>query len=169
MSVETLGINVAQLLKEPVGSSRSCHIEEYPTKGDINYIDGDLVLIRANRSIIVNGKMTASIKVVCSRCLKPIDCKVNFEFEEEAYPESAEGLSSDVQCDTLTIDEGNILDLSEAVGQYALLTLPAKPLCRPDCAGICPTCGHNLNEEPCQCHSKAIDPRWSKLIRQEGA
>ncbi len=165
MSFETLRINVAQLLKEPVGSSRSYHIEEHPSEDDISYIDGDIILIRANSSIIVNGKMTASIKAVCSRCLKPIEAKVSFEFEEEAYPIGEEGSSSNVLCDNLSIDDGNVLDLSEAVRQYALLTLPAKPLCRLDCAGICPTCGHNLNQEPCQCHSNAIDPRWSKLIR----
>ncbi|HEX7364295.1 MAG TPA: DUF177 domain-containing protein [Dehalococcoidia bacterium] len=162
--MENFRINVAQLLKEPVGSSRNYHIEEHPVEDEISYIEGELVLIRTNRAIIVNGKLTASIKAICSRCLKPIESKISFEFEEEAYPVS-EDLSSAVQYDNLIIDEGNVLDLSEAIRQYALLTLPAKPLCRLDCAGICPTCGHNLNEGLCRCHSNTIDPRWSKLIR----
>ena len=62
-----------------------------------------------------------------------------------------------------TIDEHHILDLTEAVRQYALLALPMKPLCRQDCAGLCPTCGHNLNQGGCGCPPQGPDPRWSGL------
>jgi DUF177 domain-containing protein len=163
ISMENLCINVARLLKEPVGSSRSYQIQEHPVEEDLSYIEGEIVLIRTNRAILVSGKMTASVNTICSRCLIPIETKVSFEFGEEANPVS-EILSSAIQYDNLAIDDGNVLDLSEAVRQYALLTLPVKPLCRVDCAGICPTCGHNLNQEPCQCQSNTVNPRWSKLI-----
>jgi uncharacterized protein len=167
MSVEKMRINVAQLLKEPIGSTRSYHIDEYVGSDDINFVNGDVILIRTNRGIIVRGKITASVKVICSRCLKPIDREVDYDFEEEALPgvPAPEGLPSAAQYDNLTIDEEHTLDLSEAIRQYALLAVPAKPLCRLDCAGICPTCGHDLNQEPCQCTSGARDQRRSKLIR----
>jgi uncharacterized protein len=167
MPVEKMRINVAQLLKEPIGSSRSYNIEEQVGTDDINFVNGDVVLIRTNRGIIVRGKITASVKGICSRCLKPVACDVNYDFEEEALPDVPvpEGLSSVGQYDNLTIDEDHTLDLSEVIRQYALLAVPAKPLCRLDCAGICPTCGHDLNLEPCQCPSNAKDQRWSKLIR----
>ena len=163
--MEKMQINVAQLLKEPTGASRSYHIEEYVGNDDISSMVGDVILIRTRNAVIVRGKMTASVKVVCSRCLKPINCEVSFDFEEEALPGSTESLSSAVQYDNLTIDESHILDLSEAVRQYVWLTVPAKPLCRLDCAGICPTCGRDLNQEPCQCPSNVKDPRRSKLVR----
>lgn len=163
MSIEKMRINVAQLLKEPIGSSRSYHIDEHMGQDDINSASGEVILIRTNRGIIVKGKITASVKGICSRCLKPIDCEVKYNFEEEALP--GEGLSSDGQYDNLIIDEDHTLDLSEAIRQYALLAVPVKPLCRLDCAGICPTCGHDLNQEPCQCPSGIRDQRWSKLIR----
>ena len=167
MSIEKMRIKVAQLLKEPIGSSRSYHIEEHAGTDDINFVKGDVVLIRTNRGIIVRAKMTASVKGICSRCLKPTDCEVNYDFEEEALPArtTPEGLSSTAQYDKLTIDEGHTLDLSEAIRQYAWFAMPAKPLCRLDCAGICPTCGHDLSQEPCQCPSHTKDQRWSKLIR----
>jgi uncharacterized protein len=166
MSVEKMSINVAQLLKEPIGSSRSYHIDEHVDTDDINFVNGDVILIRTNRGIIVRGKITASVKGICSRCLKPIDCDVKYDFEEEALPgvPAPEGLSLPGQYDNLNIDEDHTLDLSEAIRQYALLAVPAKPLCRLDCAGICPTCGHDLNREPCQCPSSVKDQRWSKLI-----
>ena len=167
MSIEKMRINVAQLVKEPIGSSRSYHIQEHVGTDDINFVNGDVILIRTNRGIIVRGKIKASVKVICSRCLKPIDCEVAYNFEEEALPgiPAPEGLPSAGQYDNLTIDEDHTLDLSEAIHQYALLAVPAKPLCRSDCAGICPTCGHDLNRELCQCPSGAKNQRWSKLVR----
>ncbi len=166
MPTEKMRVNVAQLLKEPIGSSRSYHIDERVGPDDINFVNGDVILIRTNRGIIVRAKITASVKVICSRCLTPIDYKVNYDFEEEALPglPALEGLPSAGQYDNLTIDEDHTLDLSEAIRQYALLAVPAKPLCRSDCAGICPTCGRDLNREPCQCPSGAKDQSWSKLI-----
>jgi uncharacterized protein len=167
MCAEKLAINVAQLLKEPIGSSRSYHIDEHSSRDDINFVNGDVILIHTNRGIIVRGKISASVRGICSRCLKPIDCEVKYDFEEEALPAISvpEGLSSEGQYDNLTIDEDHTLDLSEAIRQYALLAVPAKPLCRLYCAGICPTCGRDLNQEPCQCPSTVKDQRWSKLIR----
>lgn len=159
-------INVAQLLKEPIGSRHSYHIDENIGANDINSIKGDVTLTRTKSGIMVKCEMTASIAGICSRCLKPIDYEISYDFEEEALPSvtMSEDLSSPGQFDNLTIDEGQILDLSEAIQQYALLTMPVKPLCRPDCAGLCPSCGQDLNKYPCQCPSRTHDKRWSKLI-----
>ncbi len=165
MSMENMRFNVAQLLKEPAGSSRSYQIKEQVGEDDINLIKGNAVLIHTNRGILVKGKMNACVKVICSRCLKPIDCEVNFNFEEEALPVSSEGLCPADRYNSLIIDETHTIDLSEAIRQYVWLTVPAKPLCRLDCAGICPTCGKDLNKSRCQCPSNAVDPRWSKLVR----
>jgi uncharacterized protein len=55
-----------------------------------------------------------------------------------------------------------MLDLGEALRQYALISSPSKPLCQPDCAGICPTCGINLNEDRCTCPPQK-EARWQAL------
>jgi uncharacterized protein len=159
-------INVAQLLKEPTGSSRSFQIDESLGTDDINSVKGELTLIRTNRGIMAKAEMTAGVTGICSRCLKPIDYEVNYDFNEECLPRvsTSEGLSAPEQADNINIDESHMLDLSEIIRQYTLLTMPVKPLCRPDCAGICPSCGHNLNQGPCQCPSHDHDQRWSKLI-----
>jgi uncharacterized protein len=159
-------INVAQLLKESIGSSRSFQIDESLGTDDINSVKGEVTLIRTNRGIMAKAEMTAGVTGICSRCLKPIDYKVNYDFNEECLPNmsTSEGLPSPDQTDNITIDENHMLDLSEVIRQYALLAMPVKPLCRPDCAGICPSCGHNLNQGPCRCPSNVHDQRWSKLI-----
>ena len=62
-----------------------------------------------------------------------------------------------------SIDEQHTLDLTEAVRQYALMATPMKALCKKDCAGLCQTCGKNLNEGKCHCPKDDNDLRWSKL------
>ena len=57
----------------------------------------------------------------------------------------------------------HVIDLTEAICQYALLAAPMKPLCHNDCAGLCQKCGHNLNKGPCACPTQEIDSRWSEL------
>jgi uncharacterized protein len=167
MLIDKMNINVAQLLNEPIGSSRSYQIDEGLGTDDINSVKGEVTLIRTNRGLMAKGEITAGVIGTCSRCLKAIDYEVNYDLEEECLPSvsASEALSLPDQTDNITIDESHMLDLSEVIRQYTLLTVPAKPLCHPDCAGICSSCGHDLNKGPCQCPSHAYDQRWSKLIR----
>jgi uncharacterized protein len=61
-----------------------------------------------------------------------------------------------------TLDSYHSLDLTEAVRQYVIINLPMKPLCRRDCAGLCASCGVNLNDHQCGC-SAGVDSRWGPL------
>jgi uncharacterized protein len=61
------------------------------------------------------------------------------------------------------IDDHHHLDLTEAVRQALVTQLPMRPLCRPDCAGLCARCGADLNEGPCGCPDEPADDRWSVL------
>jgi uncharacterized protein len=94
---------------------------------------------------------------------------MTLNFEEEYLPTidavSGAPLPLPEEASTFTIDEHHILDLTEAIRQYALLAVPMKPLCRKECAGLCPNCGKNLNQGPCDCPAQNIDPRWSKLTK----
>ena len=56
-----------------------------------------------------------------------------------------------------------MIDLEPVLRDAAMLDLPFIPLCREDCAGLCPTCGVNLNDDPDHGHDEAIDPRWAGL------
>jgi uncharacterized protein len=62
----------------------------------------------------------------------------------------------------LWIDDHHVLDLSEVLRQDALLATPMHVVCDDECRGLCPTCGQNLNEGPCDCPPEG-DPRWSAL------
>jgi uncharacterized protein len=54
------------------------------------------------------------------------------------------------------------LDLSEVLREELVLAMPVFVECRPDCKGLCPRCGANLNDGPCEC-APASDPRWDAL------
>lgn len=165
--VNKMQINVAQLLKEPVGSSRAYKLDENIGVDNINSVRGRVNLTRTKSGILVTCEMTASMTGLCSRCLTPIAFQTSYEFEEEFFPST--NLPPDMNLladpDSLVIDDKHILDLAEVIRQYAVLAMPTKPLCHPDCAGICPVCGHNLNRGSCECLPQVTDPRWSKLIR----
>lgn len=160
-------INVAQLLKETVGSSRNYKVDERIDKEDMGLVKGEIVLIRTNRGILAKGTATVNVTGICSRCLSVIDYAVSFNMEDEFLPviDMADGSVLPEEFDeSATIDDNNMLDLSEIIRQYTLLTMSTKPLCRPDCAGLCPSCGHNLNQGSCQCSSRIYDKRYSKLV-----
>ena len=133
-------VNVAQLLKEPTGSSRSYDAAEI-IKGEAgDSIQGSIALTHAGQGILVQGKLSAQVELVCSRCLKPFPYSLNFSLEEEFLPtidvSSGLPLSLPEESEGFTIDGNHILDLGEVIRQYILLNLPMKPLCQPDCAGI---------------------------------
>jgi len=163
-------INVSQQLKAPVGSIRSYQLSDSVDivgDGSGSMVQGEVRLTRTDRGILVQGRLHADVEITCGRCLSPFSCPLELNIEEEYFPVtdiiSGALLSLPDEPGCFTIDERNILDLTEAIRQYALLSIPMKPLCREDCAGLCPKCGHNLNQGACHCLPQEIDPRWSKL------
>jgi len=148
-----LPIDVSEQLKERVGSVRHYRIDE----GGDSPVCGEVDLLRTDRGILVRGTLETKVAAVCSRCLTSFDQSLTINIEEE-YLVKVEG-------GAFTITEGKEIDLTEAVRQYSLLTFPMKPLCRPDCAGLCPWCGHNLNLGSCGCPSSGLDSRFAQLAR----
>lgn len=165
-------INVAQLLRAPIGSVRDYDIKQVIdiTGDDVNsLVQGQVRLMRTDRSILVKGTLNTGVELTCSRCLGQFKCPLVMNLEEEYYPTTDVVTGAPVSVPdepvSFTIDEHHVLDLTEAVRQYALLAIPMKPLCKEDCAGLCPFCGHNLNRGPCGCPSRGTDPRWAELSK----
>ena len=125
--------------------------------------------MRTDRGILAKGTLHTEIEATCSRCLSSFSCPLALNIEEEYFPTvdvvSGARLAVPDEPGCFTIDEHHTLDLTEAICQYAILAIPMKPLCREDCAGLCPSCGHNLNHGPCDCPPQEMDPRWSELSK----
>jgi len=165
-----MSINVSQQLKAPVGSIRDYEVSEVvDIAGGGSLVQGDLRLMRTDRSILAKGTLHTEVEVTCSRCLSLFSCPLTLNIEEEYFPMvdvvSGAFLLVPDEPGCFTIDEHHTLDLTEAICQYALLAIPMKPLCGEDCAGLCPNCGHNLNHGPCDCPPQGMDPRWSELSK----
>lgn len=161
-------ISVSQLLKEPIGVVRDYEVNGVVAiAGNDSRVQGEVKLIRTNRSILVKGILHTEVEVTCSRCLSLFHCPLELNIEEEYFPtvDVVSGVWRPLpeERGSFIIDERHILDLTEAIRQYALLAIPMKPLCGGGCAGLCPNCGHNLNQGHCGCPPQGTDHRWSKL------
>lgn len=166
--------NVAQQLKEPIGSRRRYALEEtvdVVEGGNPSLVKGELTFLRIDRGILVSGTLDTLARYICGRCLNPFEQPLALKIEEEYLPilsVLASAVNEVSDAETFTIDENHEIDLEEALRQYVLLAMPIKPLCNVNCLGLCPSCGKNLNEGHCLCSPSIVDTRWTELQRLLG-
>jgi len=121
----------------------------------------DVVLTSVSGGIEVTGTVRAPWQGECRRCLGSVHSELEAEVRELYTPPGVDG---DGEPDEETYELGpDHLDLLPLARDAVLLELPLAPLCRPDCAGLCPTCGSDLNTTPCDCAAEVLDPRWAAL------
>jgi DUF177 domain-containing protein len=121
----------------------------------------DVVLTSVSGGIEVAGTVRAPWEGDCRRCLQPICSELVTEVREMYRPPGTDGGG---EPDEETYELGSdSLDLAPLARDAVLLELPLAPLCRPDCAGLCPTCGADRNTTDCDCDGEVVDPRWSAL------
>jgi len=116
-------------------------------------VAGELTVENAGSLLLVRGRLQARLRLACVRCLAEGEQELEIEVEEEF---ASEGASPEVR----TIDREEpeasaitdfVLDAHEFARQQVVANAPMSFLCRPDCPGICPQCGKDLNGGPCGC------------------
>ena len=115
--------------------------------------------------ILVTGSVHATATGACVRCLDPISHDVTGRFQELfAYADrNAHHLEvGDEDAAEVYLVEDGLIDLDEVLRDAVVPSLPFKPVCRPDCPGLCSECGMRLEEDPDHTHD-VIDPRWAAL------
>jgi uncharacterized protein len=165
-------INVSGLLKSAIGTVRDYQVSDAVNiSGRNSLVEGKVSLVRTDRGILVKAVLATEVELSCGRCLTQFCLPLTIRIEEEYFPvvdvTSGGALTAPNEPGCFTLDEHHDLDLTEAIRQYALIAVPMKPLCREDCAGLCPSCGHNLNRGACGCVTQEIDPRWTKLLERQ--
>lgn len=118
----------------------------------------DVVLTNAGDGILVTGLVRAAAEGACDRCLEPARFDIAGEIEEYYLfeePEDAEEFEDGFEL----VTPERTVDLSGAIWDAMVMDTPFVVLCRPDCAGLCPTCGANLNDGPCGC-AEAAEQAW---------
>ena len=119
--------------------------------------EADVTLAPFVGGIDVDGTVTAPWVGICRRCAEPVSGELAIPVHERYADAPLAG--TDEELYPIVDDE---LDLGLLVRDAVVLELPMAPLCRPDCAGLCPRCGANLNEGACGCVAPR-DPRWANL------
>jgi len=107
-----------------------------------------------------HGRVEGDVSMDCRRCLT----EANAHVQDESHVIFAEEGSEEAEDpDVYVLDErAHQLDLRPVIREQWLLNVPSFVVCRDDCKGICPTCGKDLNEGPCDCPA-ASDSRWDAL------
>jgi uncharacterized protein len=122
---------------------------------DLIWLRGLLRLSRAKEGVLVQGTLELGVGDECYRCLEPVQRTIDLELEELfAFPPSSIA--------EFSVGEDAYLDLGPLLREEVLIADTQGVLCRPDCKGLCPACGANLNEGPHAC-DESIDPRLAKL------
>lgn len=115
-------------------------------------------------TFLLRGTLNAKVALCCVRCLSMFPFEEETSIEEE-YTEQTQPYSSEMQWNTdeLNVFSGYTIDISDVLRDTLLIHLPMRPVCKEGCAGLCQTCGKNLNEDACACPKDAVDPRFTKL------
>lgn len=132
---------------------------------------GKITLLPQTDGCLVRGHLTGEVVIPCNRCAEDAHVIIDADFDSfEPFPYDDpsfdEGSVFDSDADALVlrlVDGGPEINLAGLLWEEFVLALPVKPLCKPDCQGLCPTCGKNRNEGPCSCAPNEGDPRLAVL------
>jgi uncharacterized protein len=169
--ITDLRFNVAQLLREEVGSRRKYEFAEQALPLDdeteLRQLHGTVRFTRTPSGVLAHVIAEGTVDAECNRCLTQAPQHVGITFEDEFHSKievnTGSPLPTPEEEDPFYIDEAHRVDLGEALREYALLAMPMQPLCREDCKGLCPICGKDRNVEPCTCADGGGDDRFDIL------
>ena len=116
--------------------------------------------------ILVEGRVTTKVKGECDRCLEEFVRPVDLEFKATLVRNMEEDLQEkELRGEELnySLIEGQEIDLKKIVIDQMILDSGMVDLCSPECLGLCPSCGCNLNTDRCECKKNQIDPRLAAL------
>jgi uncharacterized protein len=157
-----LRLNVGFLVNSPIGISRifDFEAESLPVGEDLVLADfsGTAKISRTPQGLLVQGDFQGTIPLECVRCLSKFTQRMHWDFTE-LYAFKRENVTDS----GLMMPEDAHIDLQPLMREYALLEIPIKPLCRPDCKGLCTECGENRNEVDCGHMNNRGDTSFSKL------
>ena len=132
---ETLTLEPMEVLSDPVS------FEDIHVRGEY--------LCAGKARISLRAEVSARADTRCSRCLTPVSIPMTAQID------AAFDRAPDPDDPDLYSFEASTIELTDAVRDALLLELPLQVLCQPDCKGLCPVCGINLNKGTCTCQEGA--------------
>lgn len=165
LDLATLTDDLTPLVRDVSAEQLNVPAEDFGVEGDLHL---EATLVRKDAGEYqVEGLLGGTLQVPCSRCLEPFSLSLASHVDVRLLPAAQLEASDEheVRDDDLTIEfyRDETIDLAALVREQCYLALPMKPLCRPDCRGLCPQCGANLNQTTCSCDQTWVDPRLAAL------
>lgn len=146
-------LDVRELLLQKIGQSEQVSVELFKEQIDQDVLaerfKGNVKLTKLESEILAEFDGKAALKLLCDRCLSEYQIELPLKFKQIYVAGIA-----DLDESRLSVDKNSQIDILEPLRQEILVSLPIKKLCKTDCAGICPTCGKNLNDLKCTCSDK---------------
>ena len=133
-------------------------------------VKGEVVFSNSGRHVVIRGSFNTIVELDCARCLQPYKIDMDIPVEEEFLiaghvpdlpVDNEEEELLEEEKDPLFVD--NLFDLTELIRQNIFVAVPIKPLCSEECKGLCPHCGKNLNEVPCECPPDTEESAFAAL------
>ena len=155
-------INVGFVVHQEVGYKHEFPFEyekiQVSDDLDVRTFEGVAKIGRTPQGLIVQANFSAETTLECVRCLNEFERSLNWEFTE-LYAFKKKSVSES----DLLLPEDAQIDLQPLIREYALLEIPIKPVCKPDCLGLCSECGEDLNETDCGHRETTEDSPFSVL------
>jgi len=141
------------------GASTEGAAEELSDALEVDFLCGTIRVTRVQEGLLVQGAVDSQLRMECVRCLEPFALPITLDLEETFRLPGA----SPNEDFPYAVGTDGWLDLTPLLREQGWLAIPMKPLCSPECKGLCPQCGTNLNLASCTCESTKIDPRLESL------
>jgi uncharacterized protein len=143
-----LRLNVGFLIKSPIGTRRDFNFdyERMRLGEDLTLANfaGKACFDRTQQGLLLQGEFEAAADLECVRCLETFSQPLKWSFSD-LYAFDKRNITDS----GLLVPEDAQIDLEPLLREYALLEFPISPVCNPDCKGLCPVCGENLNQTDC--------------------
>ncbi len=179
---------------EKVKNSLKIKFEDIPPEGlELEFIDEKGALIkdcfstkapikariflkRYGVNVKVNGKVNTTLILTCDRCAEEFEFNISEEIKVELQPIGVlktfqEEIRLSKEDLNVTFYNGEEIEVSEVIREQILLSIPMRKLCKPECQGLCPICGQNLNIKKCNCKPEIKDSPFAilkKLVVSSG-
>ena len=161
---DPLRLDVSYLVKESPGTLKEFdfNFTQLSLPEDLLLVDihGVIAISVTEDGVMADGRIKALTELSCSRCLEDYWQPLEINFTEMFTYHPIENTPDNLE--QLLPSDGSI-DLTPIIRDYAVLDIPISQVCKPDCKGLCPVCGANLNEGDCVHRQESIDPRLAGL------
>ena len=143
------------------GHSRALGVQE--ARGPFS---GECRVVRGDGELVAVGTVNLQVSVPCRRCVEPVVDRKATSFDGRFVrfgSPKADAEMGEYDPEVFVLDQNGSIDLTELLRETVIASISPNVICQPDCAGLCPVCGSNLNVGDCGCEEYDVDPRWAPL------